>query len=222
MKFISRFSVLCLLVGCTVLCSAQNEEADEPVYEIKTLLNGRGLHGSGGYGAIGNKFTTIDGHYANLVEIYGGWYINHKFLLGVEAAALTNNIPVKEEFNSMPGYSTSYQYGQVGLMTEYTLWSDRAIHLSFHVTNGAGFTVQYLRTSLDDDDYWDEFHDVPHDSNWFFITEPGVKVEMNILRWMRFSPGVSYRATFGSDANGLEDSDLSGLSLNATLKFGKF
>jgi hypothetical protein len=223
MKFILRFSMLCLLACSSIVSSAQNEEIDEPVYEIKTLLNGRGVHSSGGYGAIGNKFTTIDGHYANLVEIYGGWYINHKFLLGIEGAALTNNIPVKEEFNTMPGYNTSLQYGQFGIMTEYTLWSDRAIHLSFHVTNGAGFTVQYLRTSSwDDDEYWEEFRDIPHDSNWFFVTEPGVKVEMNVLRWLRFSPGVSYRATFGSNAKGLEDSALSGISLNATLKFGKF
>ena len=27
---------------------------------------------SGGYGAISNKFTTINGEYANIVEVYGG------------------------------------------------------------------------------------------------------------------------------------------------------
>lgn len=190
-------------------------------YEIKTLIKGGGPRGSGGYGAVSNKFTKINGDYANLVEIYGGWYINHKFLLGVGAAAATNNIPVPAQFSSIPGYNMSYEYGQVGLMTEYTLWSDRAIHLSFHMLNGAGFTVQYMRNDWDDD-YWEDFDDHPNDSNWFFVTEPGIKVEMNLLKWLRFSPGVSYRAAFNSKAEGLSDDDISGVSFNATLKFGKF
>lgn len=191
-------------------------------YQIKTLFNGAGHRGSGGYGAIGNKFTTIKGEYANMAEIYGGWYINHRFLLGVSVAAVTNNIPVAPEFSTMPEVEMSYQYGQFGLMTEYTLWSHRAIHLSFQLMNGAGFTVQYLRNPWQDESYWDDFEQYPHDSNWFFVSEPGVKIEMNIFRWLRFSPGVSYRAAFGSRADGLSDDDLSGTSLNLTLKFGKF
>jgi hypothetical protein len=191
-------------------------------YQIKTLFNGTGHRGSGGYGALSNKFTTIKGEYANMAEVYGGWYINHRFLLGLGAAAVTNNIPVAPEFSAIPGVEMSYQYGQVGLMTEYTLWSHRAIHLSFQLMNGAGFTVQYMRSPWQDESYWDDYEHYPHDSNWFFVTEPGVKIEMNIFRWLRFSPGVSYRAAFGSEAVGLSDADISGTSVNLTLKFGKF
>lgn len=208
-----------LILMLMTLCSLHVVNAQD--YEIKTLIKGGGPRGSGGYGAVSNKFTKINGDYANLVEIYGGWYINHKFLLGVGAAAATNNIPVPAQFSSIPGYNMSYEYAQVGLMTEYTLWSDRAIHLSFHMLNGAGFTVQYMRNDWDDD-YWEDFDDYPHDSNWFFVTEPGIRVEMNLLKWLRFSPGVSYRAAFNSKAEGLADADISGMSFNATLKFGKF
>jgi len=213
-----RFKLLLLfvLLFSVSLCFGQD-------YQIKTLFNGNGYRATTGYGALGNKFTTIRGEFANMAEIYGGVYINHKFLIGVSGAAVTNDIEVPEEYSTMPGVKMSYQYGQFGLMTEYTLWSNRAIHLSFHVMNGAGFTVQYQRSpSWDNDGYWEDYEQTSHDTNWFFVTEPGVKIEMNVFKWMRFSPGISYRAAYGSEGLGLTDDDLSGISTNLTLKFGKF
>lgn len=212
-----RYKLLIAALFCMTLTKASSQD-----YEIKTLFSAGGHRASGGYGAIGNKFTYIRGEYANMAEIYGGWYINHKFLLGIAGAATTNDLRVPEQFSTQPGERMSYQYGQFGLMTEYTLWSNRAIHLSFHVMNGAGFTVQYKRYDWEEDEYWDDHNNYPKDSNWFFVTEPGVKLEMNLLRWMRFSPGVSYRATFGSEGLGLSDSSLSDISYNVTFKFGKF
>jgi hypothetical protein len=209
-----KLLILFMLLFSASLCFGQD-------YQINTLFRG-GHHASGGYGALTNKFTRIKGEYANMAQVYGGWYINHRFLLGISVAAVTNNIPVAPEFSTLPGVDMSYQYGQFGLMTEYTLWSHKAVHLSFHVMNGAGFTVQYMRHAWDEDDHWDQYEDYPHDSNWFFVTEPGVSVEINLLRWLRFSPGISYRAAFGSEAQGLHDDDLSGASLDLTLKFGKF
>lgn len=210
-----KLLILFILMFSVSLCFGQDQE-----YQISTLFKG-GHHASGGYGALTNKFTKINGEYANMAQIYGGWYINHRFLLGVSGAAVTNNIPVAPEHSTVPGVDMSYQYGQFGLMTEYTLWSEKAIHLSFRVMNGAGFTVQYMRKDWDDDN-WDQFEDYPHDTNWFFVTEPGLSLEINVFRWMRFSPGISYRAAFGSEAQGLSDDDLSGASLDLTLKFGKF
>lgn len=208
-----KFFLLLILLG-TVLSSFGQD------YQIKTLIKGSGHRASGAYGALSNKFTTINGEFANMAEVYGGWYINHRFLLGISVAAVTNNIPVPAEFSSRPGVDMSYEYGQLGLMTEYTLWSHKAVHLSFHMMNGVGSTVQYQRYP-NEDNYWDE-NDDPSDANCFFVSEPGVKLEMNILKWLRFSPGISYRAAFGSDAEGLSDGDISGTSLNLTLKFGKF
>jgi hypothetical protein len=73
----------------------------------------------------------------------------------------------------------------------------------------------------DDDDFDFDDHE-SRDTNWFFVAEPGVQLEVNVFKWMRFSPGISYRAAFGSDGLGMKDSDISNISYNATLKFGKF
>ncbi len=83
--------------------------------------------------------------------------------------------------------------------------------------SGAGFTLQYSRNSFHDRDYEDV-----RDENWFVVAEPGVQLEMNLFKWMRLSPGVSYRATFGSDGIGMKDKDLRAASYNITMKFGRF
>ena len=72
----------------------------------------------------------------------------------------------------------------------------------------------------EDDDY--DFDDESHDTNWFVVTEPGINVEINVFKWMRLCPGISYRAAFGSEGMGLEDQDINGTSMNVSLKFGKF
>jgi len=198
----------------------QDAQHKKDNYQISTLFS-PGHVSTGGYGAITNKFTTIDGHFANLAGVYGGVYLNHSLLVGFSASALTNDIRVPMEHSESPLRNLSYMYGQVGGFGEYAMASDKAVHVTFSLFAGAGFTLQYDRGDWydDHDDFdWDE----SADEDWFFVTEPGVAVEFNILKWMRFSPGVSYRAAFNSDGRGLGDNALSNMSYNVTLKFGKF
>jgi hypothetical protein len=206
MKKNMMLTMAALIIGVTY-ASAQ---------EIQTIFKpGK----SGGYGAITNSFTTIGGKYANMAGVYGGWYVNSKFLIGVGAKAVTNDLPVLPANSTIPGVNMSYAYGQFGLVTEYVVRSNRMMHVAFQLFTGAGFTGQYQRTDWNND-Y--EPNKSNLDENFFTVIEPGVQVEFNLLKWMRFSPGVSYRATFGSDAVGLSDSDLSNISYNLTLKFGRF
>lgn len=191
-------------------------------YYIKTLFNNHGKHSSGGYGAIGTKLTTIRGQFANISEVHGGWYIDHRLLIGMAVAASTNDIRVPLEHSTNPGSPMSYEYGQGGLLTEYVFGSNEAIHVAVHMFAGGGFTVQYQRQNVSREAYWDTFSGYDHDENWFFVAEPGVRLELNVFRWMRFCPGVSYRKTFESKGRGLSDDALSSSSLTMTLKIGKF
>lgn len=214
--YLGAFAMLASLVA-----SAQDEdygrrqEKEFRRQNIQTVF--RTGNASGGYGAITNKFTTINGQFANISGIYGGVYINHWFMIGVGAAATTNNHPVPVQFSADPSRDLSYEYGQFGLVTEYVIGSPRAIHVAFNLFTGAGFTFQYQRYG-----YHPDSQGRIMDENWLFVAEPGVQLEMNLFRWMRFCPGVSYRSVVGSKAAGLSDSDLSNLSYNATLKFGRF
>jgi hypothetical protein len=190
--------------------------------EIQTLF--KGTSPSGGYGAISNKFTSINGEYANLVEVYGGWFVKRRFLLGVAGAASTNDIRVPQEYSQSPLKTMSWQYGQFGLMTEYVVGSNKTVHFNFSLFSGAGFTLQYERFNNDWDNHnnWDDTDHKTYDEDFFYVLEPGAQVEVNVFKWMRFSPGISYRRAFGSHGVGLSDKSLSDWSGNLTLKFGKF
>lgn len=205
-------STLLLIAFCITETSAQ---------EVQTLFKRTGP--SGGYGALSNKFTTIGGQYANLAEVYGGWFIRRKVMIGIGAAASTNNIEVPVQYSTSPFRNMSWQYGQLGLMTEYVFWSNKVVHFNISLFSGGGFTVQYERKDWED---WDENEfdndDLDHDENFFYVMEPGAQLEVNVFRWMRLSPGISYRKSFGSEGIGMKDRDVSDWSYNVTLKFGKF
>ena len=173
-----------------------------------------------GYGALINKFTSFRGEYANMTGAYGGIYLNHKFLIGISAAATTNNLPVPLEFSTDPARLMSYEYGQVGMINEYVFGSDKAVHFAVSLFTGSGFTIQYERyRDYMDNNYYTPIH---RDENWFLVMEPGAQVEVNLLRWMRLATGVSYRKIFGADAAGTSDSNVSNAAYNIALKFGKF
>ncbi|HRE66365.1 MAG TPA: hypothetical protein PLM56_04910 [Cyclobacteriaceae bacterium] len=187
--------------------------------EIQTLF-GKG-NSTSGYGALSNKFTTINGTYANLSEVYGGVFINRRWMVGMGFAASTNDIRVPQQHSVNPLIPMTYQYGQGGLMLERVIKSNRSIHLVVNLFSGVGFTAQYNRPEWGD---WDDFdtYTTTHDENWFYVLEPGAQLEMNLFRWLRLSPGISYRNTYGSEGRGLSDNDLSNWSYNITLKFGGF
>jgi len=191
-------------------------------YRIKTIFNNSGPRSSGGYIALTNKFTSINGDFANIVELSGGWYIGHRFLLGIGMASTTNYIPVQRAYSVNPNLPMGYEYAQAGLMTEYIIASDRAVHVGFQLFAGGGFTMQYEKPNIDDDDYWDRLEDYDHDETFFTVAEPGVKVEVNIFRWLRFTPGISYRLIYGNPGQGLTHASLENTSVNMTLKIGKF
>lgn len=186
--------------------------------EMQTLF-GKGKS-SGGYGAVSNKFTTINGDYMNIAEVYGGWLVNRRFMLGLAAAGSTNDMRVPLDVSAAPNLNLSFQYAQAGLMMEYALWPKRAIHFNMQLFSGPGFTTQYQR--FGDFDQYNLDSRYIHDENWFFVVEPGVQLEMNLFRWMRLSPGISWRNTYGSNGKGLSDASLSNVSYNVALKFGKF
>lgn len=174
------------------------------------------------YGSITNKFTIINGEYANIAQVYGGWVFNRKLMLGLGAAALTNNIIVPDAFSSEPGEQSSYMYAQGGIVAEYMARPDKKVHFVYHLFSGIGITTQYERSDYMDDFFEDAFDDDDDESNLFFVAEPGVQLEFNVLKWLRIAPGITYRATIGGNGLGLHNSDLSNVSFNLGIKIGTF
>jgi len=203
------FSTLAFILVLTIAAQAQ---------EVQSLF-GR-ARTTGGYGALTNKFTTIGGQYANICEVYGGVFLNRRWMIGLSFAGSTNDIRVPQEFSVNPLIPMTYQYSQSGLIIERVVASNSTVHVVFNLFSGAGFTMQYDRNSWYNN--YPDYSVKPHDENWFYVVEPGAQVEINLFRWMRLSPGISYRKVYGSDGRGLTDNSLSNWSYNVSLKFGGF
>ena len=71
------------------------------------------------------------------------------------------------------------------------------------------------------DSHYDDNEDYTHSWDSFFVLEPGLMVEMNLVKWMRLNGGISYRYAPGVAMASLPNSfnNFSGI---VTLKFGKF
>ena len=63
---------------------------------------------------------------------------------------------------------------------------------------------------------------INNDRDAFFVAEPSVNFELNIVSFFRIDLGTGYRFIFGINKEGLDDKDFSGIAGLLTLKFGKF
>jgi hypothetical protein len=194
----------------TALLLAAAAGADE-----ETLLSGQIEHG--GFGGPNVKFTEMKDKFAVLVGGRGGWIINHSFVIGGGGYGLVNQ-NIDERFIS-PDTTIYMTMGYGGLELEYIASSNRLLHFSISSLIGAG-GVDYIAKARSDD--WEHHHYNTGAVDAFFIFEPGINSELNVLRFFRVDTGVSYRFVSGISTVGLSDNDLSGISANITLKFGKF
>ncbi len=175
---------------------------------------------SGGYGAPIVKLTVLDGQMAVLVGGYGGWLINHCFLIGGGGYGLANSIEVPQaQLDIYPSYSLPIQkikFSYGGLFLEYIGNSSRLVHYSLSTLIGSG-NIGYRYYN-----YY-QFDPFTNSEGNFFIIEPAINIELNITVFFRINCGVGYR--FVSDIT--PDSyksiqDLNSSSISISFKFGSF
>jgi len=173
---------------------------------------------SGGYGSPSFKFSRLGDKFAVLVGGHGGWLINHSFLIGGGGYGLVNSITASQTAQTYFGTGSDLktQFGYGGLFLEYLGNPNALVHYSVSTLIGAG-SVHY--------GYWNDFdqpYGEPSRGSAFFVLEPSVGAELNVTRFFRINPGVSYRLVRGSDLPGISDADMSDLSVYLSFKFGKF
>ncbi len=108
-----------LWMALVLLCVASTPT----LAEQKTLVSGDVDHG--GFGGTVVKFSQIDGEFAVFAGGYGGWLINHTFMIGAGGYGLTNREP-----------ELTMGYG--GVILEYIAPSNNLIHFFGNVLIGAG------------------------------------------------------------------------------------
>lgn len=177
--------------------------------QVETLL-GNGKVDHGGFGGPVVKFTTIKDNFGVLVGGRGGWIIDHTFVIGGGGYGLANEINGSKTILGKP---MLINFGYGGFEMEYIANWNKLIHTSAYLLLGAGGVGQREKwTGMD----WD------HNPDVFFVAEPALNVELNLISFMRLNLGASYRLVIGVDDDGLTDKDFSGFSTIMTFKFGSF
>ncbi len=152
---------LLLVSSLSVSAFAQTRRAPEHLIE-DPIENGFFL-------ALDVKFSTVEGEFANFTGLYGGWLINHRFLIGVGGYGRTNDVD-----------RMTMGYG--GGVFEYFFNPGRLVNYSIRGLVGAGHAT---------------FNNSGLDGN-FFAAEPEVRVQLNLSKRLRLGFGTGYRFTEGA------------------------
>ena len=183
----------------------------------QTLINGP--IESGGFGGPVVKFSQVSNKFAVFAGGYGGWLINHSFLIGGGGYGLVNNIDASPAAQAYFGTTEDLrtQFGYGGLILEYIGAPDNLIHYTVSTLIGGGGVDYAYKYDLFNSNYDNMGH-----ASACFVLEPSAGLELNITKFFRINAGASYRLVRGTDLPGITDTDLSALSGYLTFKFGKF
>lgn len=216
----TRISILLLVLAFSGYTFAQE---DQDIYEIEnrdkeitTLFGGQHLS-HGGYGSISVNYSEINSKQALLIGGRGSWIIGHWFGLGIGGNGFFNDYTTITTNNEQREANLTGGYG--GMVFEPIIFPKFPVHISLPVLVGAG-GIAYATNSLYD--YYNEEDFFIEDTYAFFIVEPGVELELNMLRYFRLAFGGYYRYTNNIELYNTPEDVLHGFSGGVTLKFGKF
>lgn len=192
---------------------------------MRTLLGADHQVHHGGWGAPTIDHTRIMDQDALLVCGRGGWIIDHRFTLGLaghglvtslENAAYDQALVARGRTISKP---SRFLAGYGGLLLEPVIAYRSPMHVSLPLIIGAGGCGYQSFSALPHE--FDPFT-YNDDASAFFVFEPGVELEMNVIPLVRVAVGASYRYTSDIDLPGTAKDALHGFNAGIHIKVGSF
>lgn len=219
-----RTLFLLLSLALALVPSCAQDRAEAP---IRTLLGaGHKVH-HGGWGAPTAHYTRMLDTDALLVGARGGWLIDHRVTIGFAGHGLVTNVPNKayDRYLVDSGVelrrNSSLYMGYGGLFIEPVIGYRSPVHITLPLIIGAGGVTYGYQSRLPED--FDPFdHDADHDAQAFFVVEPGIALELNVIPLVRIGIGASYRYTSDLDLPATAKDALHGVNAGFSLKVGCF
>jgi len=176
----------------------------------------------GGYSHFGHKSVFLPG-------ISMGVILDHHWTVGLTGDFIddphgSHNHHADNDSTSNRKHSTRLNGGYGGLLLEYTLFPQSKIHVSFPLILGCGALYtshqEHYNDSINLQNDWahHKFSHVDH----FFVIEPGVKLEFNVVKNLRVGLGISYRYSPDQNHRITSPDMLNQLTGKLTFCFGKF
>jgi hypothetical protein len=194
---------------------------------MSTLFGGNKDIRYGGYGAFEARLTQLDGSLSGfLLGGRGGVILDEVFSFG---GAGYGFIPVAKIDCPIPGHENEknnfWTGGYGGLFFEYINSSNSLVHLTANVLIGAG-GITYLSHNNTNN------RNSAHPISVSFVLEPGIGIELNVMKNFRMYLGASYRYApnfefqyqdeYGKTQDVVPNTAFNGISINLGFKFGSF
>jgi hypothetical protein len=154
------------------------------------------------------QLTSIDGSATSLFSLRGGAVFNDKLTLGGFYSLSVNQIRPKSE--TAPNLYMDYR--AAGGFVEYTIFSNKLLHLTFPLFIGGG------EIEMDNDNG----SNLELGERNFFLIEPNVMAELNLHKHVRLNLGTGYRFVGNMNYRNMNQADISGVVGSIGLKFGFF
>jgi hypothetical protein len=216
-----RLTLLLAMLFVAILVNAQ-QESQTTDKEINTIFGKAGTTKIGWFIGAGSGYTQFDKRDVWLGGVSAGMVIDHHFTIGLAGGGWANrNGMYYPEVTDTAGAYLEGCYG--GLLLEYTLFPQSVVHVSFPVLIGGGGASYITDDEYQewDEDEWDTCHKTL-DEDSYFVFEPGVRAEVNILKFMRLYAGISYRVVGGLQMINTSSDMMNNFTGSFGLKFGKF
>jgi len=173
----------------------------------ETLISSDMQHG--GFGGFGFRVTSLNGQTVVMSGGGGAWLINSRFFIGGSGYSnMSDDIKAPVPLESEQVFM-NINYG--GLNLGYVFNPDKLYHVTIDALIGQG-NINYSQRNSDK--HWK--------SDNFFVLEPSVNLELNVVRWCRIAVSASYRLVNDVEIQNLQNNDIDGLSAGVSFKFGKF
>lgn len=216
-----KASLISLLFIVFVLSGVEAQERFlDKSNEPRTIL-GNDPKAIGGYLSFHLGNAMLENQDALMGQIRLAARIDHSFSIGITGTLFSdyiNGLNFDRPENFPDGYYVEGGYG--GFFIEPVFAPHFPVHLSFPLMIGAGgvlFTEEYS------DDYWEyQSGRYSTESSPFVIVEPGVELEVNLVRYIRFTLGASYRFTNAIQMDAGREHLLNGMTINGGIKMGVF
>lgn len=236
-----RTNLLPYLLSTSLLAAAMPAAAQSDSLSMRTLIGSGSGHANGGWGGPTAQYTRIMDHDALLTGVRGGWIIDHRLTLGLACFGLSTDVPNAgyDRYLADQGIpvrrTSQFRMGYGGLLIEPVIAPRSAVHLTVPVIIGAGGAV--YQTYGFHDHPWGAPCDGPdghghhdghdddddlNDAQAFFVIEPGLTLELSLVKLVRVGLGVSYRYTSELDMPATAKDALHGMNASLTVKVGRF
>lgn len=221
-----------LLMGLFALATLTNPaSAQAPAggdEDMRTLLGGRTDIHHGGWGGPTTHYTRMLDQDALLVGARGGWLIDHRVTIGLAGQGLTTSVrnAAYDQHLAAEGIalrrSSTFHVGYGGLLIEPIIAYRSPVHISLPIIVGAGGCAYDYQEALpvQEEAPFDNYRFL--DGQAFFVVEPGIDLELNIIPLVRVGISASYRYTSDLDLPATAKDALHGTNVGLSIKVGRF